>query len=442
MLILQIAIVIILVIIAFMLNDRELMAPPVLACCAYFVSLIIATMNVDLWQLDLAPITVIVISTSLIAYVLSGFVSRRIVMKGMGEKRREYALHTLVPNTKITIAVCLFGLLVCVAYYLEVARIVGSDYAGNFNDVLHEFRKITSFKTGAGQVSPIVQIGRHIVMASSFLYLFVFINEAIIGGKVELKSLHLLIPVALTGVIAYLNATRTAMVYLVFAAVFDYIFLWHRREGGEAKLGLKFYFKFLLIMIVSLLIFMGLGYFVGRTMTLGIPRLISIYLAAPVANLNNFLIQGEAANVYWGQETFSGIINFVGERLNWPGVPYSVQIEFGSANGQSLGNLYSALRYYYNDFGIIGPVVMCAIQSFLLTGLYYVCSLSEDTYPILVLLTSYVTIAAPYLPLADVFFHDILSTYSGFLALLLIAIGVTVFKADKKSQKRKCRKEE
>ena len=70
----------------------------------------------------------------------------------------------------------------------------------------------------------------------------------------------------------------------------------------------------------------------------------------------------------WGNETFTALNN------DLFGYSDNIHLEFRQSNGIWIGNVYTALRNYYQDFGLEGVIVLQIIYSVIMTSLYLIAS--------------------------------------------------------------------
>ena len=75
-------------------------------------------------------------------------------------------------------------------------------------------------------------------------------------------------------------------------------------------------------------------------------------------------------SVVFGQETFFSVVQGLQRRGMLKDFQYSFFQEFRNSNGIGLGNVYTALRDYYFDFGFIGTMIMHTVFSLFFSWIY------------------------------------------------------------------------
>lgn len=95
-----------------------------------------------------------------------------------------------------------------------------------------------------------------------------------------------------------------------------------------------------------------------------------MYAGGPVKLFDLFL-QQPLHSSFWGKETFIAV-NQTFNKLGLFNIPqYLVHKEFRSYNGIVLGNVYSAYRNWYADFGFKGTMVLQTMFSMFFNFFYY-----------------------------------------------------------------------
>ena len=85
----------------------------------------------------------------------------------------------------------------------------------------------------------------------------------------------------------------------------------------------------------------------------------------------SFLKEIQLILQYGEKETFAGINNYIGNHFDRYDLIYSTQKEFRNIRGINIGNVYTAFRSYIHDFGLGGMVILTALESLIMSMLYY-----------------------------------------------------------------------
>ena len=95
----------------------------------------------------------------------------------------------------------------------------------------------------------------------------------------------------------------------------------------------------------------------------------------------------------WGAETFYALINAL-RRLGVIEInAYLVHREFRSIGNISMGNIYTALRDYHYDFGMIGIYILHSVFTIFISVYYEILNKSRGNYPIILGSMMYYSVA-------------------------------------------------
>ena len=98
-------------------------------------------------------------------------------------------------------------------------------------------------------------------------------------------------------------------------------------------------------------------------------------------------------------------------------------LEFRRSNGVSIGNVYGAVRRYYNDFGIMGVIVLQTICSFFFNAFYTkIKQQSKQKSKFTYFLYAYLSYHVFEMPIDDTFYKSFISF--NFLTTLIVLFAV------------------
>jgi oligosaccharide repeat unit polymerase len=153
---------------------------------------------------------------------------------------------------------------------------------------------------------------------------------------------------------------------------------------------------------------------------------ITKYAGGPV-KLFDLYLQNPIHSSIWGQQTFVSI-NQLFRKLNMFNIPeYLANKEFRTFNGFDLGNVYSAYRNWYEDFGYGGCLLMQGFFSLFFNGFYYklIGSNYYDKSKLGLIIYGYLSCAIFLHPIDDEFFRIDISI--GFIIYLVVFWVLYVF---------------
>jgi oligosaccharide repeat unit polymerase len=135
-------------------------------------------------------------------------------------------------------------------------------------------------------------------------------------------------------------------------------------------LPIKSIFKVIIFIIVALYSFYVVANFIGRGSSKSIVDYITAYMGGAIPCLDMFLKDKSTRAVFWGQESFYNLLQWL-RRRGIVKIPYySYHKEFRSIGNIGIGNVYTAFRAYYYDFGAIGMYFLHSMFSFVFSYIY------------------------------------------------------------------------
>ena len=207
----------------------------------------------------------------------------------------------------------------------------------------------------------VVQLSR-LTMNFGYVCLFVVVNNffrksvsLIKWLKEEISSI---IPVILALYLSFMKAGRLIAISMMVYIVFLVYFFWRKSVGWGRKLPLKVILLYPLVVVGFLFLFYSIKEFVGRVnVTQTFIYYITRYIGGSIHCLDRFLYTGAG---YMGNPPFSESLTGIVRSLNKIGlinVEYNNLFDFVYSNGYPVGNIFTNLRRFYNDFGLAGVTV-------------------------------------------------------------------------------------
>jgi oligosaccharide repeat unit polymerase len=204
--------------------------------------------------------------------------------------------------------------------------------------------------------------------ALGYVYMALVVQYLVLKKKTSLQWKVLnSIPITVYALATILTGGRNPLIQFVVAFVVMY-YLKHVQIYGKVKFNLKKVLSSFLIGIVALLAFSQFRTVVGRTESQNTWDYLAMYIGAPIKLFDKFVTDPvRISHQYIGQETFPYLwISFFGKTItNWSNLEFRK-----SSSGINLGNVYTAFRRYYSDFGFIGLIALTALESFFYSLFY------------------------------------------------------------------------
>jgi oligosaccharide repeat unit polymerase len=301
----------------------------------------------------------------------SAYLASRLVI-GKGGKT-----HNWVPQVGIIrvpawllIFVILFCLVATVIYYRELIRSMASlGLSGDWNQMMNSYRFKTSLKEmGDGEgVSGFANFLYKLMTMLAFLFSYLGINNILSDKMHRASHLTLFIPAIIFCVCVIFTGGRMGLIRIVLGCALIGWVIFNARLRWTFHLKLSTVFKVILFIIVASVVFWVVGSAVGRQITTGPLDYITSYIGYSMVLFSSFLVDpGSSASSLFGSETFVGVYNFLGSHLGISDFVYTYHLQWRYIGDLSLGNVYTAYRYWLHDFGMFGMFVIAIVY-----GLFY-----------------------------------------------------------------------
>lgn len=351
------------------LYTKDIFSPPCMICESYILATFCALLNVKRWVIDLRERTVLILLYGVLVFIIAYFLfsliskirekkikSKRInlVTKGEDEKKVEY-----INYFNISCGIVLVAQLVFVIAYLNFfAQSMGGNVStSNFSEMMMEYRNETSFEDSL-QIPTILKQLHKFFKGYVYLMTYIEIHNLLVSKyKKENKKLSsiFLMSVALFFIQAILSSGRAELViYFIFTMITYYTL--YVRLFGLNSFTISKILKIVCIVMLALYCFSALKTVFGRVSNDGMIEYISRYFGGSIKLFDLYLENPPLKSDIWGKETFYNVHQVLA-KLGF-GNKYLVHLEFRSSNGIVLGNVYTAFRRMYQDFGLGGLTLL------------------------------------------------------------------------------------
>ena len=417
----------------YVLCQKDVLAAPVIVTGTFLFGTFCALANNKLWGIDLSAETVIIISVGIISFSL-GYVAvkqKRINMSLI------FANNIDIENWK-SIILIFYGVITIILYYSEVKRMASAyGYSGGFSMMMSAFSAVTKYKTTLGAnidgMSGFVNVLYKGLTAIAYVYLYLLVRLVSLPKNVQKKKSKAIIyflPIAEFVFCTICSASRLAILKLFVAGALLY-FIFKSADNGWRRVDLSSYRKIILGVLVVAFLFSYTRGLVGRNNSLDPFSYITAYAGGPIELLDLYLKNPDGATDLIGQETFSAIYSLLFKITHNPNFNYSVHKKFrNAATGVTVGNVYTAFRAYYNDFGLLGVLIIPGFIGFFYAKLYKRVKQKTSKYPINfnVLMYVYFSAGFVFMFVDDLFCSTILGANSIIMIIMFYMLNVFLFK--------------
>lgn len=345
---------IIMLIISYIVFEKDLLAPPVVLNAVYILSTIFAIYNIDTWAIQLHSNTFWVIVLGNLTFLITSILVHIFFKKNKKntiiseEQNRDNNVGYININISKIIFVTLVMVLFSFIYIKTVQNMAHSyGYADDYSQMMSNYRSNTSY--GDDELPSWLMRFNRLMMSCTYVLLYIFINNIIYNRKNK-KNYLLLIPILTYCVTSLFGAERTSILcYFIFALVLVYIIL-NKKYNFISKINKKYIIRGIACITLFFTFFTLSKSFVGRTDDMKGLYYISFYAGGPIELLDLYL-QDPIYSKEFGEEIFRGFRVILAKfgLCTQGGI---IHAEFRtSANGVPVGNVYTAYRKYIHDFG-------------------------------------------------------------------------------------------
>ena len=357
--------IIILIYLLLMLNysKGDFFTPVNIVLISFAFSLIFVIAEMGNWEAKISTKTLFVILSGLTSYVIgaifatkNNFKIKRLCRFRLFRYEEAQTVEESIPKISVflTFLVICFDMVVLYMYYRDVRN--SASYIGSFSDIgsmIGLYRNAGVYGDLEVGISRISAYGYTIMTVLAYLYLYVLMDRLVLKKLKVIETVFNAIPIMLFGACSILTGGRNPLIQLLVAGFMMYYLLYKKCKGINHKFNRKFAIRLAVIVVVALITFSNLRTIVGRTNTLSTFDYIAMYIGAPIKLFDMFLENPPStAHVFWGQETFINVWTWIGSIIGDSRMTELVMNkEFRTYNGIQLGNVYTAFREYYCDFG-------------------------------------------------------------------------------------------
>lgn len=330
----------------------------------------------------------------------------------------------------INLLVCVFSVGVVVLTYRDVKSISSAiGVFSSFGQMTGIFRDATVSGTLELGLSKGTHYGNLILAALVYMYLYIITQSIVLGIKNHIRWYLLRVtPILMYVMCAILNGSRNLILQILIAAVMLFFILHNKYYGRNRKYEFQSAVKVFIIGCIILFLFASMRGIVGRTSDLDMWDYIAKYVGASIKLFDMYVTSGSHnTSRLWGQETFVNVWKFIGQRTGNSTLSNLVMNkEWRGVNGFSLGNVYTAFREYYADFGIIGVIILSAVHSFIFSNAYQRINsvqhkVAANKIDFSILMYAYLAQSLFYFSIDDRFFQAYLS-YSTLQTVVIMFI--------------------
>lgn len=360
---------------SYVIGKQDFLNPIFMACATFLMSAASAIYLIKPWAIELSAATISLILCSLLFFAVAGWIAR--ITSSTKRNASKVKFELIYIGRAGCFVVLLIGFFVGYIYIRNIFLIAirhGYSSGSGVNALMKIYRYATHFsEMDAENRMPAYAVYLMDFFTSlSYIMTYVLINNLCCKNNKRQKQKYIryIIIIILYVLISLLTGARFRILKLsvfIFVVVF---MIKKKQERWNYKLKPRLIVKIVVAACAVLTLFVLMRTFVGRENETSPIYNLATYMGGSIGNLDLFIRSPISKSNIWGKETFYSFYNFLYRRTGNPEWNYLFAKEFRYSNGVSTGNVYTALRCFYYDFGFLGCVLIMAVLGFLVTKLY------------------------------------------------------------------------
>lgn len=347
-------------IVALLLSKGDFFRPSVVLSTVMLLSSLSAEYLSFIWKFELEFTTLLIYVTSVLIIIIVDnglFLSRKIIHK----KSQIVFIQTYLILDIIAISI---GFVTIVWHFFYLRQTFGN---GAWLLLAAQYRRNVVWDSLEKAIPS--GLARLIKWCEYFAYIYAYIiiNNIVAKKKEDKLRILQIVPIILYCFDSLLLGARGYIIYVAIACVVYFYVLNQRKNGWRFRDAKKYVKRIGIIFVVLAAAFIIYGSFIGKKDEGGIIYKLSVYLGGGIGLFNDFVQVGGEPSPGFGAVTFVNMNKFLARYISIPDYSRFYQFEFR----YDWGNIYTAVRRYYQDFGFIGVVICMIILSYVFSIIYY-----------------------------------------------------------------------
>lgn len=415
-----IAIVFVFLIFNLILNKFEVLNPSVVMSLMFLFCAILGVLRYSDWEMQsYSGISVALLSLGILAFSLGGLFAR-LAGPNLPSTAETIRHERLELSSAYIVTAVVIGILGNVLFFKYILNLVGGE---NLTSILYNYyiARTRLQNLGDNAIPTMTNILVRIIEVNSVFTLYVLIHN-ICFRKLKIRDWWHVVIVSFWPIQCILKSGRGDILVLLAEAVYLLYFFWNMYYGWGGRVNSKIIYLGGRILVIFLAIFVVLAVATGRRDSfaeLDIKDYLTKYMCVGIRNFDLY-IQNPVEREFAGKETFTAIFRILYNYFGIGGV-YANTLEFRTIGQYSAGNIYTAFRRYYADFGISGLAVISGLLGFFYSKIYENCKRKcyHDQAGFIILLFAYLSKEIFYLQIEEYFFLSVTSI-SGIFKIILL----------------------
>lgn len=345
---------------------KDLFHPCVIFCACYTFSTFLAMLNNKNWNINLHVETLLIIIFGAVIFILVSLWTKN--------NNLRFKRYTKWNKTDINSTDSVLIWIICIVQIMYIVR--GYIYVNGFGSdsvtqmiVKARTTSVSDINSGNIAWSLVGRINTYI----AYIYAYVIINKAVYSKNKLRHNCRYCMPIILWALGNIFYGGRQVYINYLFA-ILVMSALCKKRNYKKESVSVSQIVRYGKVAIISMIAFYYLAFLVGRGSERSVFEYISSYVGGAIQLFDMYIQNPIKENVLQGGETFY----YLYKTLYKIGLISSENIgnfylEF-RVSGELIGNVYTAYRRWYSDFGILGCLLLQTIFSLFFSNFYKIVS--------------------------------------------------------------------
>ena len=320
---------------------------------------------VDFWQVNLNPVTAIVIITGTLTFTITCYIVNKFKIV-RGHNRSFTNMQRL---KEVTIPNVVFEILIIAYVIVMLSVMVYSIQSKGLSVALS-----TLFSSYIASIKGAATLNLSTFLSAMFTFFscagYVWCYLLAVQWTQKRFNWRIMVLILESVIMGAALGKRGESVALLACLMIDLILM--LRKEGSKKRSKRIYFFIGLIIIIIPLVFQTISTAMGRESYLFDPfEYISIYIGGPILNLDISIQRGNFNHPVFLSETLFSLYRSIGSNFNIFSLIYPTDRKFlASANGKRIGNVDTTFFDFYHDGGMTGVIILTIIMALIIQNLY------------------------------------------------------------------------
>jgi len=342
----------------------DLLAPSIIFNFMFLVAGLDLFFMVDYWKISLDSLTVVVVSTGAFSFIIGAWIIQKNRLRfviNKPERLVDTYISVIVPNGILDFF-AIYTVFVIILYNTCRLQMIGGKFS--FTNIV--LSCISTELIEEKEMPFVISICR--VFASSLAYIESYLFAINIIGLKQ-KNVRYIILIALSCLYFFLCTKRGNLI--MYAVSTLYMLVLVTKNSENIKITRKIYLMILIAGFLLIIFFPAMGTMFGRTTVVTNPfEYISIYLGAPILNLDYFLKNNHVKCSIPLEYTFRSLYDFIYRYTGNKIFNIEEPNIFIYANSHTTGNVYTTFRDFYHDGNLLGVILFTLFMAFITQHMY------------------------------------------------------------------------